>query len=216
MVARIVIYTLMIFVSVNIEAKHILSDWVTNYHNDQVTLDYRWILIGDTLKTREVRASFVVHAGKDIILSQLRNARSLEQWAVRAQLCKIFDQSDDNWITYTLFDVPWPLTRQELVTISNIVENNKGITISMEAYPEYLPRNPGVKRIQQYNGKWIITSVNDQQTRIEFYSASYTKPVVPRKLQDPVVQRILANSFEKLIDMAESGQKEQINAKNFK
>ncbi len=74
----------------------------------------------------------------------------------------------------------------------------------MEAMPEYLPHIKGVERMNNYSGYWLLEDIGRNKTMVKFQSTSFTKPVFPRIIQDPILQQMLINSFETLIKLSEN------------
>lgn len=185
-------------------AQEVLSDWETARKSETVELQYRWIRVGDTLKTRELRALFNISAPVAEIVKSLNTESDFQNWSEGVERCQKIDQSGNGWIMYSLFDIPRPFKQQDLVTKYTVEQIGNQTIIKIEVLPEYLPQVKGVERMNNYSGYWLLEDIGFNQTMVKFHSTSFTKPVFPRFIQDPVLQRMLINSFETLIKLSEN------------
>jgi hypothetical protein len=69
----------------------------------------------------------------------------------------------------------------------------------MTGKPDRVPQQSGITRMDKYEGQWVFIPVGNGKTRVEFYSIAFSRPIVPRFIQDPVVQGILIDSINKLV-----------------
>ncbi len=182
------------------------SNWQTARETEQLKLQYRWI---DSIDTREVRILFSVKANHNQIINCIRNPRLAKQWAVGVKDYRVYDMSPDKWIAYSLYKIPKPFADQDLITRYEIVNESSEVKITITALSDYLERISGVNRQQNYSGKWILKETQNGITQIQFYSISYTKPLVPRFMQDPITQRVLIRSFEEFIKLSENEEAEK-------
>lgn len=184
-------------------SRTILSDWETRQKTNGIELQYRWILIGDTLKTREMRVFFVINTSISDILPNFYQSDKLKQWTAASARCKVFHFSDTEWTTYTLFDIPKPFRKQDIF-INYLVTSIQNITwIRMTSVPEFRSKVEGINRIENYEGYWKLTTLNNGNTLVEFYSISFIKPLLPRVVQDPILQRLFFRSLENLTKLSE-------------
>ena len=195
---------LLCFLSQQLYAQQILSDWETARTSETVELQYRWLKLGDTLKTRELRSIFTVNASIDAIVTQLSTASDFESWSARIKKCETYEKSDDGWIMYSYFDIPKPFKQRDLVARYSFHTEGSKTIINVEAIPEYLPELKKVHRMKNYSGYWILEQNGKHKTDVKFHSTSFSKPVLPRFIMDPIIQRMLIRSFEKLINLSEN------------
>lgn len=185
-------------------AQQVLSHWETARKSETVELQYRWVRVGDTLKTRELRTLFNVDAPVEAIVKNLSTESDFQNWSVGLKHCKKIEHSNNGWIMYSLFDIPRPFAQQDLIAKYTVEEIGKKTIIRIEALPEYLPQKKDVVRMNNYSGYWLLEDIGYNKTMVKFHSTSFTKPVLPRFIQDPVLQRMLINSFETLIKLSEN------------
>ena len=188
----------------NREAKNTLTDWETCRTSKGVELQYRWVNLGDTLTTREMRAIFTIQAKAEDILLNFDQPQKLSQWVAGSRNCSVYRLNNNNWIIHTLLDIPKPLTQKDMLIQYALSYSDDSIVLNMKPVPQYLPSVEGIVRMQNYEGYWLLKPLGDGSTNVEFYSTSFTRPVLPRFIQDPVIQRILIRSFKSLTHLAES------------
>ena len=181
----------------------ILSNWETDKVSDGITISYRWINVGDTLKTREMRTALHIQAGTEAILKQFKSDDKLSRWTAGSCNCLVLQNTEDVWITYTLYDMPWPFKSNDLITKYHKVKDQNGITLWITGLPAYIPPKSDITRIQHYEGYWKLIPGKDGDTKVEFCSTSFTKPMFPRFIQDPILQEIMINSMVKFRKQAE-------------
>lgn len=180
------------------------SDWDTKCENENIKLQYRWVKGQNDKELREFRAVMKVSSNVSTIIRNMNEEVWLEQWVANSKLCKIYNKTDNQWITYTYFDIPKPFEQQDLVLKHTIHVENEIIKIQLEPLPDYLPRLNNVTRLDDYKSYWLIIPKENNQYQLEFYYTSTKKPVLPRFIIDPILQSILMDSFSKLIQLSEA------------
>lgn len=184
--------------------KKILSDWETKKRSDAIKLQYRWVLIGDTLETRQTRAILHITAPEKEIIEHLKDGHKLKKWMAGSKKCEVYPISDNEWVTYTLFNIPKPFPQKDLIT-KYTVHGQRGKTeIKITSAPGFLPKNNGISRLEHYEGAWTFTPVSTHTMKVVFSTTTFSKPVLPRFIQDPIIQRVLMQSFENLKNLSEN------------
>ncbi|WP_291858273.1 START domain-containing protein [Marinilabilia sp.] len=76
-------------------------------------------------------------------------------------------QKDRRYINYMRLKMPWPVKNREMVTEMLVTKGQNGIFIESNDLPEYLPKNPGTVRIEDFNEKWTIKEgINQNESQI--------------------------------------------------
>ncbi len=179
------------------------SEWELARSENDVSIYYRWITT-DSMKTREMRAQLSIHAGTEKILAQFNNADNYHLWAAGIKECSIREISDSSWLTYTLMNYPWPFKQKDLVTFHRVFRKENTTILSILAEPQSFAEKPGVERMQNYTGEWWFVASENGDTAVEYRVISFTKPVFPRFIQDPVIQKIFIDSLNDLKKLAET------------
>lgn len=197
-----------IVVTVQIEAKEnktkkIPGDWELAQKEGNVSVYYRWISI-DTARTREMKAEFTIEAEVAQILPYFSEPENYYSWAAGVKECKIKKFGEDNWVTYTLMNYPWPFKQRDLVTRHMVSNSGDETIVSISADPDFYAREKGIERIQRYRGQWKFRTNEKGFTEVDYCIVSFEKPVFPRFIQDPVIRKLFIDSLQDLKQMAEA------------
>ena len=187
--------------------QEILSNWKLAKQSEDITISYRNVKVGDTLKTRQMRMTFTVRSDKETLISMFKDSEKLSAWTTGAEKCEVLNiETDSTWTTYTLYDIPWPFKQKDLVAKDELSETASATIINLSSEPRQLPLYQGVSRLEKFEGHWKFTELINGDTKVEFVTISFTKPVVPRFIQDPIIQGILIDSVNELKDLAKQQQ----------
>jgi hypothetical protein len=112
----------------------------------------------------------------------------------------------NEWYTYTVFSIPWPFNKRDLVSLNRIMEDPfKGISsIDVMCRDKYVPVKPDIVRLTDYRAQWKISKLTDSKIHITFTAESSTPPAFPRYIQDPVIEKIFHNNLVRLKKLLES------------
>lgn len=179
------------------------TDWNLARKSDDISLFYRWIQADEGIKTREMKVEFTIDAGIEEILEQFSSEKNYMKWAAGIKECTIESLNDSVWYTYTLMNYPWPLKKKDLVTKHVIHKQGHTTIIQIEASPNRTAKADGIERLEKYNGSWQLTTNIDGSTSLDYRVISFQKPILPRKIQDPLIQRISIHSLNELRRLAE-------------
>lgn len=185
-------------------SQKVLSPWKLSKQSENIKISYRNLEVGDTLKTRQMRISFLVEASPDELISMFQDADRFSSWSARIKDCEILHDDEDAWVNYSLYNIPWPFEQKDIVTAYQIVKSLNNTTLFIKGEPNRLPYKKGISRIGKYEGRWVFTPIENGQTKVDFYSISFTRPVLPRFVQDPIVQGILLDSIKRLKNLTEA------------
>lgn len=181
-----------------VSGQKILSNWATAKQSDDIKIAYRLLEVGDTLKTRQMGIWFTTQASSEEILTMFTDENQLSKWSAGIKECSILEQSEPRWLTYTVYDIPWPFEQKDLVTEYNMVQEGEKTVLYLKSRPNGAPVYPDIVRLRNYEGKWIFTPAENGTTKISFYSISFSKRVLPKFIQDPVIQNVFIDSIQRL------------------
>jgi len=161
----------------------------------------RWLTLSNDRKVRQRRSAMLitgVSAAKALQL--IRDYRMIPQWVNNAEETQLLKRDGKNfWVTFTMFDLPWPLKNKYLVTESResrhklIPVDVINITNSDKYNPPYAC---DVNEIGHYEAKWEVYELAPMLTFIEFTAFSTAEPLFPRWIQDPIVDRAFMKTME--------------------
>jgi len=179
------------------------TEWHLATKSEGISLYYRWITVGDSIRSREMKAEFTIDAEIPDIISHFSNAESYKSWGAEIRKCSIEKTSDSVWVTHTILNYPWPFKQKDLVTRHVLKYNSVPATIEIEAAPGFFSETKGIERIKNYHGTWFFSAKQNGSTEVDYRVISFTKPMFPRFVQDPIVQKLSIESFVDLKQLAE-------------
>ena len=180
------------------------TEWYLATKSEGISLYYRWITLGDSIRSREMKAEFTIDAEIPEILSHFSNTESYKNWAAGIKKCSIKKISDSVWFTHTVMNYPWPFKQKDLVTRHLVEQHGLNATIEIEAAPDFFSETNGIERMKNYQGTWFFSVIKNGSTKVDYRVISFTKPIFPRFVQDPIVQKLSIESFVDLKQLAEN------------
>jgi hypothetical protein len=122
---RIIPIILVLLLGGNMAGSHeILSRWKPDKKSENIEISYRQIEVGDTLKTRQIRITFMVDAYPDQLIPMFKNSDHLTEWSAGTKKCEVIEDYDTAWMTYSVYDIPWPFNKRDLVTEYKMVKTD--------------------------------------------------------------------------------------------
>lgn len=190
-----------LFIGQSSFAHQVLSDWELGKESDQIEISYRYLSIGDTLKTREMRISFYVDASPNRLIPMFKDAEHLKAWSARTERCEIIQSDSNTWTTYCLFNIPWPFQKKDLITEYHLTKTDSSIIISMEGKPDQVPYFKDILRMEKYEGEWSFVPLKNGKTKVELTTISFTKSNIPKYIRDPIIQSVFIDSINNLKEL---------------
>jgi len=190
----------------NLIEKAKCSKWESAKKGEGVDISYRWLSFGDTLKTREIASSFVADGNVADVLMNLRSQEAMKQWNNGVRDLNLLRDEDSTWITHIVYDIPYPLSQQDLVIKNTIVKKDDFTIIQVNALPEFIEPINDVNRQRFYVGQWKLQPMQEGKTEVSFSAVSFSKSKIPRFIRDPIIQYKLLNSFIKLKELSANNQ----------
>jgi hypothetical protein len=184
------------------------TDWTTIRQDKGVTLRSRWLVFGDTLKTREISSHFIVDADINDVLINLVQVRKMLAWNDGVRSLDLLKHEGTTWITHTVYDIPYPLSQQDLIVKNVMIKEQDKVIILLSALPDYIKPLRNVTRQRLYFGKWELRPLKNGRTEVSFSVLSFSQSTIPRIIRDPIVQNKLFNSFLKLKELSSSEKNE--------
>lgn len=200
---RNIFFIFIFLISQEAISQKILSSWKLAKQSNDINISYRLLEIGDTLETRQMGIWFTTNATPDELIKMFNDVNNFSEWSAGVKKCKIVHHTTNSWLTYNLYDIPWPFEQKDLVTEYKLERFNNSTILYMSSKPNSIPKYAGVSRLQNYQGKWIFTPTNEGLTKVSFYSISFSKRVLPKFVQDPVIQNVFIDSIQKLKTLLE-------------
>lgn len=191
----------------SIESVHTLSEllaqvevgaWETARQSQGITLKYRDVTLENNRTTRQILAEFTLTAETDSILASLKDSDKLEAWNEGFRQCKILEEDGSTWVTHAVYNIPYPLSQQDLVAEYRLQREQNGVIIQTCSRPNYMAPIKGYEREQFNLGQWTLSPKTDGRVNVTFTAITLSSSSVPNFIKDPIIQRKLISSFTNL------------------
>ncbi|MGK7395605.1 MAG: hypothetical protein ACNS62_13590 [Candidatus Cyclobacteriaceae bacterium M3_2C_046] len=183
------------------------DEWRLGKEKEGIKIFTRWLPAEGDRKARQLKCETEVKSNLDKIISLIKNDKIAIEWVERAEEFKNINMKDEfHWHTYSRLNIPWPFNDQDMITENKLVQDPKSrkVIIELVAQPQFLEEKKGVNRVQHFEGAWVLTPINQHNTRIEYYMYTKTEPLIPRFITDPIVQQSLWKTFNNLRELLQS------------
>lgn len=173
--------------------------WEEVNNQDGVSINYRDLTIGETIKTRQLLVKFRLKSPSiDSLIPKIKLPKHIKTWNDGVRDVRILENKGTKWILHTTYDIPFPFKQQDLVTQSTLSKEKTTTILSSKSLPNYIKKRAGVKR-EGYNfSEWRFKTSTNGFIEVEFSAVSLTPSKIPRFLGDPIIQQTLLKSFIKL------------------
>lgn len=169
--------------------------WKTVQQKDGITIKYRSLIISDSLKTRELSASFITSTVKDSVLSYLKFPSKIKLWNSNFKEISILEDNESHWISHTIYNIPYPFSQQDLVAENRFFHKGFSTLISSRAIPNYMQPLKNHSREKFHLAEWKLTTLSNTETLLTYSVVSIAKSNIPRFIKDPIIQNKLLNSL---------------------
>ena len=181
------------------------NDFIKLKEENGIQLSSRWIPAPGNRETRELKAAFEVDAEPSEIMELLRNEQQALLWMRGVKEVKMhFSGKPDEWYVYLLYNIPWPLNKQDCIIRYRLMSDSgaEQIQLKLEGAPDYMAVRENIERIPHVSGGWIISRTPDGKCQVEYSVFSFQKPRFPRWATDPVIQNNLIQTMVSLRELA--------------
>jgi hypothetical protein len=172
---------------------------VRNYNG--VVTYVRWLHHNDGSKTRERMGDMKVDCSLRKTVEVLTDPEETKKWMSGVSENYLLSKSNPSeWYTYTLYSIPWPFNKRDLVSSFALRNNpgNKTVIINIDSRADQIPIKQGIERLKDYKAIWTITETAPQKVHIVFSAISNAPPIFPRYIQDPIIEKMFHNNLVRL------------------
>lgn len=143
------------------------SDWELKKVKDEISIFTRKVNYSNY---EEFKSEMVVESAPEVIIRYLKNIDDYKEWLPDCLESKRLDSiSDSEQVNYILTAVPWPYEDRGFAYKFSIVPldpNSRQLKVLIDNRPEYIPKRKHIVRIPKSKGFWILTSLNENQTKV--------------------------------------------------
>lgn len=180
-----------------------VNPWTLIRKEEGITVYQRWIKLPGNRDGRQLYVDFLIHDTISGIRKALCDAESAMEWMTGIKEFSLVQKTDTStWYVYLLYDIPWPLRKQDLIVRYRLsVPDTEGsFRLEMTGCPDFLPENKGITRVTHMEGTWVISREGPESTRVQYFLFSAQRSSLPKWLTDPIIQSNLINTMRNLRD----------------
>ena len=180
--------------------------WQEARNSNGVKSYVRWLMRDEKITYRERRGEMDIRCTHQEAVKVLSNPQYTPEWMAGIEESRFLGNPGKNeWYTYTVFSMPWPFNKRDLVSLNKVASDPiKGIAhIEMNCKEDYLPLQKDILRLTDYKAHWKIVKINENNIHITFIAESSTPPAFPRYIQDPVIEKLFHNNLVRLKKLLE-------------
>jgi|WetSurSiteA1Bulk_404760.scaffolds.fasta_scaffold02624_6 hypothetical protein len=181
--------------------------WKMVKNADGVQSFVRWTTTIEGVRARERKGEMTVNCTLQDAVRLLSDGGSTAKWMSGVDENYVLARINaTEWYTYTLFSIPWPFNKRDLVSYCRLVSDpSHGVAnIAVVCKDKYVPLKPGITRLTDYRATWVITRLDEKNVRICFSAISTARPILPRPVQDPVIESAFHNNLVHLREILSS------------
>jgi hypothetical protein len=122
-------------------------------------------------KIKAIKLETTFQAPLNQLVGVLLDIKSSPQWAYKTKSATVLKQvSPTEVYYYSEISMPWPVVNRDFVghLIANQNPDTKVVTIDGPVVPDYVPKKKDMVRIEKSIGKWVLTPLNDRETKVEY------------------------------------------------
>ncbi|MGB0870449.1 MAG: hypothetical protein ACPGSD_12700 [Flavobacteriales bacterium] len=178
------------------------TKWEEVKNENGIKIYYRDISKENLFSTREIKVNLLVGSDLNNFLNHLKNDEKHLTWNKGMKSIKTYEEKDSSWISKLVYDIPFPLNKQDLIVQNKIEKNNGNTMVHIYSIPNYLPQEKKIDRIKHYLGCWELKETTSGLF-ITYRAITISKSFIPKFLKDPLIQNNLMKSFNNLKNMVE-------------
>lgn len=182
------------------------GNWVLCYESDKIYIYERWIKKNTYDSIRERKGVMIVNCDVAKAIKLITDYDNQKNWMKNVEEHKLIKiKSDTNWITYTLFSLPWPLDNRDVVSEYHlkVLSPNSWVQVKINSLKNLIKETEGIARINNYNATWFVKKVNDSNVAISFCASSDPQNSIPSYVLDPVMRKMFQKNLLNLKNILE-------------
>jgi hypothetical protein len=150
------------------------GEWEKEYDKDGVKIYTR---NGAKGSAKEYKGVVEVNATVEKCVNQIRDVQKFKKMAYKTIKLELVEKRSENeWITYTVVDFPWPYDDRDLVSLYKLTPlSNGGVKASFHTIDGIKPETKEYARMRGLTGTWVFEPVSEKRTRVTHTSGASTE-----------------------------------------
>ena len=173
------------------------TNWVLKENSNGIK-----IFTGDveTSKVKAIRVQCEVDATLSQVVAMLMDIKGSEEWLYHTSSNYIVKQvSPSDLYYYSLVNMPWPVSNRDFIAHLMVSQNpqTKVVTIDAPCNVDMVPAKPGIVRIANSKGKWLLTPTGSNGVKIDYTLHADPGGLIPAWLTNMFATEGPSQSFKK-------------------
>jgi hypothetical protein len=152
--------TLLFTLIVNFAFAQAGEDWNLKSNNDGVKIFTRNV---PDSKIKAIKVECILNATPTQLVAVLLDVKNSEDWLYHTSSNYIVKQvSPSELYYYSKVEVPWPVSDRDFIAHIKVTQDatTKVITVYAPCVAEMVPVKPGIVRVADSNGKWVLYTLH--------------------------------------------------------
>jgi hypothetical protein len=174
------------------------EDWVLKENNDGVKIFTRDV---ENSKIKAIKVECELDVTLSQLVAALMDIKNSEEWLYHTADNYIVKQvSPSELYYYSLVEMPWPVSDRDFIAHLVVSQDpvTKVVTIDAPCIADMVPVKPGIVRIANSKGKWVLSPMNKARVKIVYTLHADPGGSLPAWLINMFVTKGPSQSFRKL------------------
>lgn len=144
------------------------TDWVLKSNTDGIKV-YTGSVANSKFKVIKVECTY--NATPAMIAAVLLDVNTCTEWVYHTKSIKLLKQPSPNEVYYySEVSLPWPASNRDFTAHLTATQDaeTKVVTVDGPAVNGLVPEADGVVRVKESTGKWIITPLDGNRSKVEY------------------------------------------------
>lgn len=104
------------------------------------------------------------------LISLFHDFGSYTRWVHQLAVMEVLEKNDDlEYVVRQVLNTPWPMQKREMIVRTCLHTTESGaVALTMQGLPDYLPPRPGLHRVRESRGVWILMPTAGGRVHVTF------------------------------------------------
>lgn len=139
------------------------------------------------------------------LVSLFHDFPSYDRWVHQLFEMQVLERSESlEYVVRQVINTPWPMPKREMILRTELHTSESGaIALTMEGVPDYLPAKPGLHRVRETTGVWIILPAGNGRVHVTFVMHMNPGDDVPPALSNTALFEVPFYSLQRMRALAQ-------------
>jgi hypothetical protein len=174
------------------------ESWKFHTEKDGVRVYTKSLL---TSRIKAIKVESILNASASQFVSVIMDIDKSTEWVYNTKSSVLVRQvSPSELFYYSEITLPWPAQNRDFIAHIAVAQNpaTKMITIDAPCVSGWVPVKPGIVRVTQSQGKWIVSPLSKKHIKVEYTIAVDPGGSIPAWLVNLVASQGPLESFKML------------------